>query len=195
MAAVSIYLADKLLDHSNGVASYTMPTVYVGLFMANAGQSPRSTAVAVGQTTVPAAPNGHMYRCTAAGTTGASEPTWGTTSGGTTTDGGATWAEMTPDFQANNGNLVEANYTGYARAALSGLMGSAASGTASNSGVITYGQDTAGTNVIAGWASFDALTSGNLLKFAIVSTPESPLIVNPNITPDFPVGKLTTSLS
>jgi hypothetical protein len=31
MAAVSTYLANKLLDHMRGVASYTMPTVYCAL--------------------------------------------------------------------------------------------------------------------------------------------------------------------
>lgn len=31
MAAVFNYLANKLIDHMRGVASYTMPTVYLGL--------------------------------------------------------------------------------------------------------------------------------------------------------------------
>ncbi|HTJ88883.1 MAG TPA: hypothetical protein VL356_01705 [Acidocella sp.] len=31
MAALSTYLANKLIDHIRGVASYTMPTVYLGL--------------------------------------------------------------------------------------------------------------------------------------------------------------------
>src|SRR5215469_10223213 len=35
MATISTYLADKLLDHSTGKTSYTMPTVYVGLYTTN----------------------------------------------------------------------------------------------------------------------------------------------------------------
>lgn len=36
MASISNYLKNKLLDHSLGVASFTMPsTVYVGLFLTN----------------------------------------------------------------------------------------------------------------------------------------------------------------
>lgn len=31
MAALSTYLANKLVDHRRGVASYTMPTVWIGL--------------------------------------------------------------------------------------------------------------------------------------------------------------------
>jgi hypothetical protein len=40
--------------------------------------------------------NGHLYRCTAAGTTGASEPAWPLTENFTVTDGGVTWQELTP---------------------------------------------------------------------------------------------------
>lgn len=35
MATWSTYLVDKLLDHKNGRTSYTMPTVYVGLYTTN----------------------------------------------------------------------------------------------------------------------------------------------------------------
>ena len=35
--------------------------------------------------------NNHIYECTTAGTSGATEPTWGTTDGGTTSDGSVTW--------------------------------------------------------------------------------------------------------
>ena len=37
--------------------------------------------------------NGHFYICTVAGTTGSTEPTWPTTTGGTVVDGTVTWAE------------------------------------------------------------------------------------------------------
>ena len=51
------------------------------------------TAYSVGDIVRPTVGNGHVYRCTAAGTTGASEPTWPTDIGATVEDGTATWAE------------------------------------------------------------------------------------------------------
>lgn len=39
----------------------------------------------------PTTPNDYIYECTTAGTSGGSEPTWGTTEGGTTTDGTVIW--------------------------------------------------------------------------------------------------------
>ena len=50
-----------------------------------------STAYALGALVSPSSANGHFYLCTSAGTSGASEPSWSTTNGATTTDGGATW--------------------------------------------------------------------------------------------------------
>ena len=52
-----------------------------------------STAYEVGDRIIPTAPNanGFHYECTTAGASGASEPTWGTTAGGTTGDGTAVW--------------------------------------------------------------------------------------------------------
>lgn len=192
MAAQTTYLDDKLIDHANGVTAYTMPTVYVAMIIASAGVSPRSTAVTAGETTVPATPNGHMYRCTTAGTTGSTEPTWPTTSGGTVTDGTAVWTEATPDFQGNS-NLVEASYTGYARVALSGDMGSASAGSASNTTQIGFGTNTSTTTqVAAAWMTFDASTAGNGLRYAVAT---APLSVAQNITPNIPVGDMTTSMS
>ena len=44
--------------------------------------------------TIPATPDGgHYYKCTVAGTSGASEPSWPTGAGATVTDGGVTWKE------------------------------------------------------------------------------------------------------
>src|SRR3984957_18687525 len=40
--------------------------------------------------------NGHLYRCTVAGTTNATEPSWALTENATVTDGGVTWQELTP---------------------------------------------------------------------------------------------------
>lgn len=194
-AALSTFLANKLDDLANGVGSYTEPSPYVALIVCTAGQSPRSTAVTTGQTTVPATPNGYMYRCTTGGTTGSGEPSWNTsTSGGTTTDGTAVWTEMTPDFQANNSNVTgaEASYTGYARKALSGLMGSSSAGSASDTSAINFAACTGGSGVLGAWYTYDASASGNPLRFAALT---ATLAVSNGITPGFPVSDLTTSMT
>ena len=53
-----------------------------------------ANAVLAGAYCAPTVPNGHLYKCTTAGTTGATdEPTWPTADGGTVTDGTAVWTE------------------------------------------------------------------------------------------------------
>lgn len=69
MSSLSNYLENKLADWLLRAQDFTAPaTAYVALFRATAGVSPRSTAVTVLKTTVPATGNGRMYRCTTAGT-------------------------------------------------------------------------------------------------------------------------------
>lgn len=50
-----------------------------------------SEAQAVGDLVVPSTLNGYLYRCTTAGTTGTTEPSWPTTVGNTVSDGTAVW--------------------------------------------------------------------------------------------------------
>ncbi len=54
-----------------------------------------STAYSVGDIVVPtaASENGFTYKCTVAGTSASSAPTWPTTISGTVSDGGATWQQ------------------------------------------------------------------------------------------------------
>ena len=53
-----------------------------------------STAYTVGQSISPPSANGHIYQCTAAGTSGATPPSTWPTDGSTVTDGGVTWKDM-----------------------------------------------------------------------------------------------------
>lgn len=56
MATLSTYLANKLIDHSNGVAPYAMPTVYVGLVTsASSPAGPGTEANYTGYNRVPLA--------------------------------------------------------------------------------------------------------------------------------------------
>lgn len=58
---------------------------------ASASSRANTTAYTVGQYVQPAAPNGYYYKCTTAGTSGSSLPTYPTTIGDTVTDGTAVW--------------------------------------------------------------------------------------------------------
>lgn len=201
MAELSTYLSDKLQDHAIGKTSFTMPAVYYGLIkVRDQSNNLRSTAVSVGDFTIPATPNGHLYRCTTAGTTGAGEPTWPTTSGGTVTDGGtAVWTEHTPSLQSAT-NIPECGYTGYARIANgtggASLMGAAASGSSNNGSAIQFGSNSGGTTEnVVGWVTYDALTSGNLLEFGLFTSAPYMKAIATNDTPSFASGQLARSAS
>lgn len=200
MPAMTDFLENKLIDwflrgQAIGVTGASAgagsgPTnTYLALYRATAGVSPRSTAVTVGQTTVPATSNGRMYRCTTAGTTGASEPTWATTSGGTTADGTAVWTEMSPDFEAMNANVtgIEVSGGNYSRVTIAsslanwaGTQGagttvasSGATGQTSNNGTLNFATPSAGWGVVAAIALLDASTGGNGLFWGILTTPKT----------------------
>lgn len=54
-----------------------------------------ATPVTLGQICRPVISNNHIYVCTTSGTTGGTEPIWGTVSGGNTTDGSTVvWREL-----------------------------------------------------------------------------------------------------
>lgn len=61
-----------------------------GLFTSGAWIA--STAAVAGNVVHPISTNGFLYVCVAAGTTGASAPTWPTVQGATVVDSGATWS-------------------------------------------------------------------------------------------------------
>jgi len=194
------YKQNKKIDNEYRGQSNTFPaTRYVGLIVASAGQSPRSTAVTSGQYTVPAALNGRLYKCTTAGTTGSTEPTWPTTAAGTVTDGTAVWTEQTTALYS--GTIPEGSATGYARiaiasslAAWSGTQGagttvasSGSSGQVSNNAAISFAQVTTSLGLVVGFAMYDALTSGNAWEFAIQSS-GTPTTIGANISPNIAAG-------
>jgi hypothetical protein len=194
MPGLSVYAQQKLNDHVRGKAAFTMPATYLALFRATAGRSPRSTAVTVGQTTIPATQNGRMYRCSVAGTTGAAEPTWPTTTAGSVVDGGATWVEMTTDFETNSAVAIasEANYTSYARTSVPAASWTTASGVnGPNAAVINAPAATGGSNEIGQLALYDALTVGNMLAYGPLNLAGP---VTTGVTVSFDIGQLVLTL-
>lgn len=218
MAAMTDKLENALIDWllrglaigltgASAGAGTGLTNTYWALIRATAGVSPRSTAVTVGQTTVPATPNGRMYRCSVAGTTGAGEPTWATTTAGSTTDGGATWIEMTTDFETNSATMIAAECTGlggYARAAVvnsnavastgwtntaAGTTGASTGtgGTVSNNAVLSY-SPSANWGVIGAVVAYDATTVGNALIYSVLTLPKT---INSGDTVTFPANTVT----
>jgi hypothetical protein len=57
-----------------------------------------SHAYGVGEVVVPTTANGHVYRVTTAGTSGAAQPAFNTATGSTTTDGSVVWTESGSDL-------------------------------------------------------------------------------------------------
>jgi len=70
-----------------------------------------SVAYVENQTVGPVTPNGHIYKCTTAGTSGSSEPTWPTTSGETVEDNTAVWTEA--GLASPYSNTFNATHTVY----------------------------------------------------------------------------------
>jgi hypothetical protein len=69
--------------------------------------------------------------------------------------------------------VPECAYTGYARQVSAPALFAAAARrrSASNTSAVKFAKKTGGSDeVVAGWASFDALTSGNMLEFGMNTT-------------------------
>jgi hypothetical protein len=209
MASMTNYTVNKFLVDTifRGQTSPVIPTtLYYGLFVANAGYALVSTAYTTTQFVLPATPNGHIYKCTTAGTSGGTAPTWPTTPGSTVADGTVVWTEQTTAMLA--GTFTEATYTGYARvsqasslanwagtqSAGSTAASSGTSGVTSNNNVITFGAPTsAQTGVVAGVILADASTAGDIIAWSMLTNPKT--INNGDAAPNFPAAAFTFTWS
>jgi len=208
MGALTDYSENKWIDHVFRGVSYTAPTVLaIALILASRGYSSnvRSTAVSSGDTVIPTTPNGRIYKCTTAGTTGSGEPTWPTTAAGTVTDGTAVWTEQTTALEAGTFTEV-ANAGGYTREALNPSTtnwaatnaaasttnpSSGTSGTTSNNSAITFPAPTANWGVIFGAVICDSATygAGNVLAYGALTTPKT--VNNGDPAPSIAISALT----
>lgn len=204
MGAKTNYLENKQTDAYWRGQTFTPPaTHYIGLIVATRGYSSaiRSAAVALNDTVLPATPNGRIYKCTTAGTTGAGEPTWPTTEGGTVTDGTAVWTEQTTAMEA--GTFTEVSGGSYARvgvtASLANFAGtqsagsttasSGTGGTTSNNGAISFLAPTGNWGLIYGWLDSDAASAGNIGYYAALTTPKQ--VNSGDAAPSFAAAALT----
>ncbi len=187
MSGISNYLANKQIDAELRGQAFTEPaTVYIGLLLCSNGPIARSTVYAVGNTAsiVAADGNNHLYAVSAqTAATAATAPAFPGKPGESITDGGVTWIEQSDVLAAAGATLVEPAVGGYARLAVtsslanwSGTQGAgttvASSGTTaaiSNNITITFPTPSTpwetAPQQVWGFASFDAATAGNLLRF------------------------------
>src|SRR4030067_232891 len=101
MSKMTNYLEEQLIMHGVRTGTDAKPTAqYIGLIRANKGKWATGIVYSVNDYVVPVASNGRLYKCTNGGTSGASEPPWGTTEDGTTADGTAVGTEQTPATEA-----------------------------------------------------------------------------------------------
>ena len=208
MSRATDFAENKIIDAVFRGQALGVPANWsVALIVASKGRSnlARNTAVVLGDTLIPATPNGRIYRCTTAGTTGGSEPTWPTTDNGTVNDGTAVWTEATSFLDA--GIITEAAGGSYARvtvaaslAAWAGTQGagttvasSGSGGQTSNNAAITFPAPTADWGTVWGFALYNASTAGNAWFTAPLVTPQD--VLNGQAAPSFAIGALTQTIA
>lgn len=189
---------------------------YVALYTISSGLRANSTSYSVGNC-ISLTPTGgafgdtnqHLYRCTTAGTSASSQPTtYLGVDGEVITDGSAVFTELSPVLKSGTGfpsGLAEVSGGAYARvkveagsypaltdfAATQGGSSSSTGTTASssNSNTITFPTSTAAWGIVGAFGLYDASSSGNLLGFGVLSTPQN--ISASGNTPSFAANQLT----
>jgi flagellar hook protein FlgE len=96
-----------------------------------------TTAYTVGQTISPPTANGHIYQCTAAGTSGSTAPSTWPTDGSTITDGTVTWQDMGTQTTINTTALTF-NSNGQLTSPTGDVTGITASNLADGASTLTF---------------------------------------------------------
>jgi hypothetical protein len=196
MSGLTDYAQNKITDARwRGQALGAPATYYFALITASKGTLARSTAYALNDTVVFQVGGAYyLYKCTTAGTTGASVPSapaFAGARGEAITDGGAVFTEQSVALDAGTYAEVSTSGTGYTRASLTatlanfaGTQGAATTvastgttGTTSNNAAITFpsptGQWHPTGGQVVGVVAYDASTGGNPWEWAMLSTPKS----------------------
>jgi hypothetical protein len=169
------------------VGMWRLPLI-LGLLTSTKGPRANSTAYALNDTISLVANDGlvHLYKCTTAGTSAASQSTlYPGAANEAITDGTAVFTEESASLEA--GTFSEASYVNYARTAVTpsaanlaatqaagstAAVSSGTNGTTSNNGTVNFVAPGAGsaTTYVWGIGIFDALTGGNLLRWSPLVT-------------------------
>jgi len=203
-------------------------SLYVGLLVINKGLRANSTAYSVGDCISLTATGGgatgntnqHLYKCTTAGTTAASQPTYQGDAGEAITDGTAVFTELSPTIQAAAAypaGLAEVSGGSYLRVAVAATLaawsgtqsvGSTTASTGTNSGTgalqssnnatITFASPTAAwataPAAIGALVIYDqtAAVGGNLRYFIPLTTPKT--VNSGDASPSFAAAALAIVL-
>lgn len=192
MSRMTDYYEGQLRAHEFRTATYPKPTAqYIGLFRASRGRWAPATAYSVGDYVIPTAANGRLYKCTTGGTSGGSEPSWGTVDGGTTNDNGVVWTEQSIALDASD--FPEVAGGSYARVNVPPGDGNWSApdnvaGLTDNIGAITFPAPTADWGLVVGFFTADAPTGGNKKIWGMLTAPRT--VSNGNDAPSFPAGSL-----
>lgn len=184
MSGLSDYSQNKLIDLMLRGQAFTAPaTLYHTLLTCTKGARGNSTVYALNDTIAVTANDGkiHLYKCTTAGTSAASQSTlYPGAVGEAITDGTAVMTEQsaaldagTAEVEVTGGSFARvavtaalANYAG-TQSAGSTTASSGTTGTSSNNGTITFatptGQWVPAGGAIWGFAIYDASSAGNPL--------------------------------
>jgi len=177
MGAKTNYAENQFIDtFIRGQAKQLISTWYLGLAISSAGKHAVSTAVALNATLFiqDTASKWHLYKCTTAGTTAATKPSYPGTKNELITDGTAVFTEQNSAIEDATA-LVEPTGGAYARvpiaasfAAWAGTQGAgttvASSGTnatTSNNAAATFANPTADWGWCGLFVLFDAVSGGN----------------------------------
>jgi hypothetical protein len=188
-------------------------SLYCALYTIDSGLRANSTAYTVGNVISLTASDTlqHLYQCTTAGTSAATQPTTYTGADGEViTDGTAVFTELSPVLKTGTGfpsGFAEVTGAGYARVKVNtssypsltdwaGTQGAASttastgtSQTTSNNNVITFGTPTANWNQIGAMMLWDQTTGGNLWQTGVLTAPKT--VNNGDPAPSYAAGALT----
>lgn len=136
-----------------------------------------STVYATSDYIVPVTHNGRLYKATTGGTSGASQPTFPVTDGGTVVDGTVTWTEQTVDLEAGT-FPAEPVGNAYTRVAYNPSDAnwqdpSAGNGATQNNLAVTFPTPTGNWGMAGLYAANDALTGGEKRWYTVLNLPKT----------------------